>query len=158
MQVDRFRHGVPHPKTEIIQTLTKIITDEGAEGYYFGGQGHGDQEGLTPASRAYLQDRIKPMLQGQDPLDREKFWQWLWASKTPENLMSVVDMALWDLVGRVAGLPVYKLLGGCRDKVKAYASTYPNVGPPELYAEHALECKRSPVVLRTSSGISRRAD
>ena len=39
-------------------------------------------------------------------------------------------------------MPLHKLLGGCRDKVKAYASTYPNMGPPEDYAEHALACKR----------------
>jgi L-alanine-DL-glutamate epimerase-like enolase superfamily enzyme len=82
------------------------------------------------------------MLIGQDPFDREKFWQLLWAAKTPENLWSVVDMALWDLLGRVTNLPIYKLLGGCRDRVRAYGSTYPNMGPPEVYAEHALACKR----------------
>ena len=48
---------------------------------------------------------------------------------------------LWDLAGRAANLPVYKLMGGARDRVKAYASTYPNIGPPEVYAEHALACK-----------------
>jgi L-alanine-DL-glutamate epimerase-like enolase superfamily enzyme len=82
------------------------------------------------------------MLLGEDPLDRERFWQWLWAAKTPENLLSVIDVALWDLLGRVTGLPVYKLLGGCRDKVKAYASTYPNMGSPDNYAEHAATCQR----------------
>ena len=141
-QADRFHNATPHPKTEIHQTLTRIMTDEGAEGYYLGGQGHGDQEGLTPASRAVLENRLKPMLVGEDPFDREKFWQLFYAAKIPENLMSVIDMALWDLVGRVAGLPVYKLLGGCRDRVKAYASTYPNVGAPEIYAAHAVACKK----------------
>ena len=142
VQVDRYQNGQPRPKTEIVQTLTRIVTDEGAEGYYFGGQGHGDQDGLAPAARAYIEHRIRSMLVGEDPFDREKFWQWMWAAKTPENVMGVVDMALWDLVGRVANLPVYKLLGGCREKVKAYASTYPNMGMPEDYAEHALACKR----------------
>ena len=51
------------------------------------------------------------MLVGQDPLDREMFWKWLWVANIPENVASVVDMALWDLAGRAAGLPVYKLLG-----------------------------------------------
>ena len=50
-------------------------------------------------------------------------------------------MALWDLAGREAGLPVAKLLGGARDRVKAYASTYPNIGSPEEYAQHALACR-----------------
>ena len=36
-----FRHGEVLPAVEGIQTLTKIVTDEGAEGYYFGGHGHG---------------------------------------------------------------------------------------------------------------------
>ena len=139
---DRYRNGQPLPKTEVIQTVTRIVTDEGAEGYYFGGQGHGDQDGLAPAARAQLQGRLKAMLVGQDPFDREKFWHWMWASKVPENLFSVIDMALWDLAGRVAGLPVYKLMGGCRDRALAYASTYPNMGMPENYAEHALACKR----------------
>ncbi|MBI2942010.1 MAG: enolase [Chloroflexi bacterium] len=142
VHVDRYRNGEPQPRTEVIQTLTRIVTDEGAEGYYFGGQGHGDQDGLQPPGRAYMEHRIKSMLVGEDPFDREKFWQWMWASKTPEYIVGVTDMALWDLLGRVAGLPVHKLLGGCRDKVKAYASTYPNMGMPENYAEHALACKR----------------
>ena len=55
--------------------------------------------------------------------------------------MSVVDLALWDLLGRATGLPVHKLLGGCRDKVKAYASTYPNMGSLEAYADHAAACQ-----------------
>ena len=38
-------------------------------------------------------------------------------------------------------MPVYKLLGGCRDRVKAYASTFPNMGTPADYAEHAAACK-----------------
>jgi len=59
----------------------------------------------------------------------------------PENLMSVLDLALWDLQARAYGIPVHKLLGGCRDKVKAYASSFPNLGNPEVYAEYALECK-----------------
>jgi L-alanine-DL-glutamate epimerase-like enolase superfamily enzyme len=142
IQVDRYQNGVSLPRRDVVQTLTKIVTDSGVEGCYLGGQGHGDQDGLTPATRAFIQERIKPMIVGQDPLDREKLWQWLYAAKTPENVMSVVDMALWDLAGRVAGLPVCKLLGGCRDRVKAYGSTYPNMGPPESYAEHALACKR----------------
>lgn len=137
-----FRNGQLIPETTIIQTLTKIITDEGAEGYYFGGRGHGDQDGLQPDERATLRSSFKSMLMGQDPFDREKFWHWMWVRQMlPENLISAVDMALWDIQARTMGVPIHKLLGGCRDKVKAYASTYPNMGQPEDYAEHAAECK-----------------
>jgi L-alanine-DL-glutamate epimerase-like enolase superfamily enzyme len=139
--VDRYANGEPLPKTEIIQTLTTIETNEGAVGRYLGGHGHGDQDGLIPEERAYLLTRIKDLLIGQNPFDRERFWQHMWAAKTPENIMGVVDMALWDLAGNAAGMPVYHLLGGCRDKVKAYASTYPNMGSVQNYAEHAVACK-----------------
>ena len=75
--------------------------------------------------------RVKPLLVGQDPFDREKFWHWMWVAKVPENILSTIDLALWDLQARGFGVPVHKLLGGCRDRVKAYASTFPNMGTPE---------------------------
>ncbi len=125
-----------------VQTLFVVKTDEGVEGYYFGGHGHGDRDGLPPDQRAMLLGRARSLLIGEDPFDREKFWHWMWVSKTPENILSVIDNALWDLQGRAFGVPVHKLLGGCRKKVKAYASTYPNMGTIEDYAEHALACKQ----------------
>ena len=137
-----FRNGELLPDAESVQTLTKVLTDEGVEGYCLGGRGHGDRDGLLADQRAVLEGRIKSLIVGQDPFDRERFWHWLWVANIDENLISVLDMALWDLQGRAFGVPVYKLLGGCRDRVKAYASTYPNMGTPEEYARHALECKR----------------
>jgi len=136
-----FRNGKLLPETTAIQTLTKIITDEGAEGYCFGGRGHGDQDGMSHDQRGAMEHRMKSLVMGQDPFDREKFWHWMWVANIEENLISVLDMALWDLQARAFGVPVHKLLGGCRDKVKAYASTFPNMGTPEEYAEHAAECK-----------------
>src|SRR5665213_2613249 len=125
-QVDRYRNGEPLPSMDVAQTITTIVTDEGAEGYYLGGHGHGDQDGLTAEERGHLAHAIRPLLIGQEPFDRERFWQWVWASKTPENLVSAVDLARGSLLGRAAGLPVHKLLGGGRDHVKASASTDPN--------------------------------
>jgi L-alanine-DL-glutamate epimerase-like enolase superfamily enzyme len=139
--VDRYANGEPLPDTEIIQTLTTIETDEGLVGRYLGGQGHGDQDGLDPGARAYLETRIRDQLVGLNPFDRERIWQVLWGAKTPENLIGVVDMALWDLAGNHAGLPVYRVLGGCRDRVKAYASTYPNMGSIQNYVEHVIACR-----------------
>lgn len=135
------RHGQVLEPVIGTQTLTRILTDEGLEGYYLGGHGHGDQDGLLPDDRRALERGLKYMLLGHDPLDREMFWHWMWTRNTQENLLSVVDMALWDLAARASDLPLYKLLGGARDRVKAYASTYPNMASPEGYAAHALECK-----------------
>jgi L-alanine-DL-glutamate epimerase-like enolase superfamily enzyme len=137
-----FRNRELLPAGTATQTLIQILTDEGAEGYYLGGHGHGDRDGLLPDERAALVGRAKSLLVGHDPFDREQFWHWMWAAKVPENLLSAIDMALWDLQGRALGVPIHKLLGGCRGKVKAYASTYPNMGTPEEYAAHALACKR----------------
>jgi L-alanine-DL-glutamate epimerase-like enolase superfamily enzyme len=137
-----FQNGDVQPERTIVQTVTRITTDEGADGLYLGGHGHGDQDGLTAEERAAVSGVVGSLLVGQDPFDRERFWQWMWVSNLHENILSVIDMALWDLQARAYGVPVYKLLGGCRDRVKAYASTYPNMGAPEVYAEHALECRR----------------
>jgi len=135
-----FRNGKLIPEITARQTVTRILTDEGAEGLYLGGHGHGDQDGLTPEECAQVRGVVERLLVGQDPLDRERFWHWMWVANLPEYLLSTIDLALWDLAARAAGLPVFKYAGGCRDRVLAYASTYPNVGMPEDYAQHALDC------------------
>jgi len=140
---DRFRNGQPFPRTEMVQTVLSVETDAGATGYYFGGGSHGDQDGLSAQDQDLLLGRIRSLLVGQDPFDRELVWKWLWVANIPENVASVVDLVLWDLAGRALQQPVYKLLGAARDRVKAYASTYPNVGSPDVYAQHAIECKRA---------------
>ena len=118
----------------ITSTVTRISTDEGVEGSMVGGD------------KTAIEGIVKPMIMGEDPLARERLWSWMDQTvtsgrKLSEADMGVVDCALWDLAGRMVGLPVSKLLGGARDRVKAYASTFPNLGGPEVYAEHALACK-----------------
>ena len=127
------------PEVRMRQTLTTIATDEGVSGYYLGGAFHGiDNDGLTISDAALVTGRIRSLLLGHDPLDREMIWKWMWVANLPEHVTSVIDNALWDLAGRACNLPVYKLMGGARRKVKAYASTFPNIGQPRDYAEHAL--------------------
>lgn len=118
-----------------------IDTDEGVTGYFFGGGKHGDQDGLNSFEQEMVCGRIRSLLVGQDPLDREMIWKWLWVANIPEVVASVIDLALWDLAGRLFDQPVYKVMGGARDRVKAYATTYPNIGKPQVYADHALACK-----------------
>jgi len=140
--VDRIWFGELTTDHPVVQTLTKVRTDDGAEGYYFGGHFHGDQDGLLPGDQALIAGFLGPLLAGQDPFDRAEIWRQLWAAKLPENVCSVIDLALWDLAGRVTGLPVRKLLGGARERVKAYASSFNNLGTPDEYAGHALDCQR----------------
>jgi L-alanine-DL-glutamate epimerase-like enolase superfamily enzyme len=133
----RWSYGIYLGETETvdsISTLTRISTDEGVEGYMLGGD-------PTMVERV-----VKPLLVGENPLDREKLWHWMdqtitFSHTLTETQAGIVDCALWDLAGRLAGLPVSKLLGGARERVKAYASTAPNMGGPALYAEHVKHCK-----------------
>lgn len=75
--------------------------------------------------------RLEPVLLGRDPLQREALWQAMYdggigykGGPVTMSAISGIDMALWDLAGKSAGLPVYELLGGaCRDRIRMYRAT-----------------------------------
>jgi L-alanine-DL-glutamate epimerase-like enolase superfamily enzyme len=84
-----------------------------------------------PASvvETMIHDELAPRIVGEDPTRPE----WLWQVMTGRShqhgdggvlpaAVSGLDIAMWDLMGRRAGLPLYRLLGGYRDEVRAYAS------------------------------------
>jgi L-alanine-DL-glutamate epimerase-like enolase superfamily enzyme len=134
----KWGYGEPGPGREVPHSITRIVTDDGQEGYaeqgwpgYF----------YTPRQDE-IDDLVKPLLIGEDPLDRERLWQLMSRHYGfTEGLIGNIDCALWDLAGRMTNLSVSRLLGRARGKVKAYASTAPNLGMPEQYAQHALDCK-----------------
>ena len=70
--------------------------------------------------------RIAPMLVGVDAFDREYVWQRFWYAQrflyTGRQLLDMVDTMLWDLAVRQARMPLYQLLGGCRERVPAYVN------------------------------------
>ena len=80
---------------------------------------------------------LKPVVVGQDPLDRERLWQALWQRNRSTTIRAIgaVDVALWDLGGKIAGLPIHRLLGSYRESLPAYASSAV-LGKPEEYAGH----------------------
>ena len=98
-----------------------LHTDEGLVG-------HADTYYMADAVRAYVHEFVAPMLLGHDPRDIELHWRRLYeviahiAGKGAEiRGLSAVDVALWDILGQAAGMPIWRLLGGAtRERIKTY--------------------------------------
>ena len=97
--------------------LLTIETDASVTGRYVG---TGDVEPLLPQ----LERLARAHLLGRDPLERQGIWWdgWRALSQSDRRAMGPVDIALWDVAGRHAGLSVADLLGGYRDEIRAYAT------------------------------------
>jgi len=118
--------------------IVTIHTDEGLEGHSFLGSSiQGADEFVGP-----LVGLVKPLIVGRNPLDIGAIWNMLWKLNRylSTNATGAVDVALWDLAGKVAGLPIHRLLGTCRDRVPAYASSG-WLASPEEYGQEALQFK-----------------
>ena len=114
--------------------VVRITTDEGIDGI-----------GAAESSKPYLKPMVmfyKDMILGKDPTDVERVMigiRRLGAFKPWGSAVSSIEMALWDIVGKSAGVPAYKLLGGkIRDRVRVYNGNVRaqlNGNDPEDYAE-----------------------
>src|ERR1700675_3268820 len=100
----------------------RIDTDEGIYGL-----GDATLNGRELAVASYLQDHVLPCLIGRDPFQTEDIWQYLYRGaywrRGPVTMSAIaaVDTALWDIKAKVAGMPLYQLLGGaCRTGVRVY--------------------------------------
>ena len=114
--------------------LLAIATDQGITGHAFLGSAFfpADSDGGT------LIRVLKPLLMGQDPLDRERLNKTMWkrVRTTTVRAIGAVDIALWDIAGKAAGLPIHQLLGTCRHVVPAYISSAV-LPSAQAYAEEA---------------------
>ena len=121
-QVQRFTWSHDLPEQYMTNTLVRIYTDSGLEGV--GGVSNYTSHDFDRYTAETLRHLI-PALVGSDPLRREEIWNRLWSRVFPltPGALAAVDIALWDLLGKQAGLPVYQLLGGSRNRIPAYAST-----------------------------------
>jgi L-alanine-DL-glutamate epimerase-like enolase superfamily enzyme len=118
--------------------LLTVRTDEGVEGNAF----LGSSSRSAAMDGASLVKFLKPLVMGQDPLERERLWQAMWQRNRSTTLRAIgaVDVALWDIAGKVAGLPISRLLGAYRETAPAYASSAV-LPSKEAYAEEAAAYK-----------------
>ncbi|MEX0351583.1 MAG: mandelate racemase/muconate lactonizing enzyme family protein [Paracoccaceae bacterium] len=104
--------------------LVEVQTDEGITGW---GECFGPGN-VAIANKAIVERVIQPMILGDDPMDRDVIWHKVYnllrdhgQKGMPIQSLSGIDIALWDIAGKVAGLPIHKLIGGAhRSSVKAY--------------------------------------
>ena len=114
-------HAHPGPVRQTQSALLVITCDDGTSGQVIASPGD--------AEEALLEKFIRPVLVGEDPMRHERLWQNLYkwqrgsAMKLTDRILCAVELALWDLIGKACGQPVWKLLGGYHDKILAYGST-----------------------------------
>ncbi len=132
------------PRTSMDTLLVRVDTDEGVSGW---GEGFGHR--IFTATKAALDSFIGPMCVGRDPTAISTL-----VDQLQRNLagvgrngpamyaLSAIDIALWDIAGKLAGLPLYRLLGGSpRKDLPAYASLlrYGEPSAVSQYVERALK-------------------
>jgi len=109
------------PAGKIKYSLVRILTDADIEGNYIVWS---EISSGRPNSLEDVLSCFKQHLIGENPLNREKIWHKLGAfwygMKGPA--FAAIDICLWDIAGKAANMPIYKLIGAYREKVRAYAS------------------------------------
>jgi L-alanine-DL-glutamate epimerase-like enolase superfamily enzyme len=126
------------PRTSMDILLARVDTDAGVSGW---GEGFGHR--IFPATKAALDTLVGPMCVGRDPTAIDAL-----ADELQRNLagvgrngpamyaLSAIDIALWDIAGKLAGMPLYRLLGGSpRERIPSYASLL-HYGEPGAVAHH----------------------
>jgi L-alanine-DL-glutamate epimerase-like enolase superfamily enzyme len=105
--------------------IVEIETDSGLVGIAEAGAAGGP----LASTAAVIEHELKPLLIGQDPLMIERLWQLMFARSRQHgrrgivmHAISGIDIALWDIAGKAAGLPLYRLFGAYTDRVEVYAS------------------------------------
>lgn len=130
-----WRKGIPGGDGKRINTKLTIETDAGITGIAHAPRG--------VIITDLIERRLRAELIGQDPLMKEYLWQRVWEvdriEEFPLYFLGLADIALWDITAKVAGQPLYKVIGGFRDRIPAYASTV-TYGSIEEFLEIADQC------------------
>ncbi len=130
--------------------VARVATDEGIGGLgyslAFGGGG-------AEAIHVYLETRLTPLLLGEDPLFVERLWEKMYRADRGIKrqgiagyAVSALDIALWDVAGKAANLPLFKMWGAVTDRVPVYGSGgWPQYSIDDLLGEakryRALGCR-----------------
>lgn len=132
------------PIDHVFLLVVHIDTDAGHRGLGFASSLQGGR-----ALKAVLDDDLAPLLVGEDPLDHERlatkaYWrlQSIGRRGLVAQAYSAIDLALWDIKGKAAGLPLYKLLGGARESAPVYAS---DAGYLWMSVEEIVEAAKEPI-------------
>jgi len=133
--------------TQRSATLVEVQTDTGLTGW-----GEAFAQGLEPPEIAavVIDKALRPLVVGADPLDVEVLWHRMYHATRDYGrkgsvvaAISAVDIALWDIAGRIHEVPVYKLLGGAfRTRVLPYATGFYRIRGPGEAARLAEEAIR----------------
>src|SRR5690348_5931371 len=125
--IDTCLLSVPTPKPMALQypqhkmVVAEIATDEGVRGLGYSLVFNG---GGAEAIHTYLETRLKPALLGEDPLFIERLWEKMFRvdmgirkQGIAGYALSALDIGLWDIAGKAANLPLYKLWGALNDRI-----------------------------------------
>lgn len=107
------------------EVAVKVTCDDGVYGY-------GATGGYRIVTASLIEEALAPLIIGLEATDVEKVWDIMFRSTIPVGrtgamieAISGIDVALWDILGKETGLPVYQLLGGkVRDKIKVYPTGF----------------------------------
>ena len=119
--------------------LVRVFTDEGVEGI-------GECSPMNVSVMChFVEHALKPLILGKNPLDVERLWDDMYfgtyklgTSGTQPSSISGVDIALWDIKAKVAGMPLYRLLGGA---VRTTFTMYKSIGGGSRMTAHEMLAK-----------------
>jgi galactonate dehydratase len=118
--------------------FVKIETNHGIVGW-------GEIKGIDPRVGKTLVEVLFELIDGENPTRIEHLWQKIFRAHRDirggpfmVHTLAAIDMALWDIAGKLWGVPVYRLLGGpCRDRIRVYHTPQAVKVPPHGIYEHS---------------------
>ena len=118
--------------------IVTVETDEGVSGNAFLGSSRMGADHFVKG----MMEFIKPIVMGRNPQDIGAIWWEMWKMNrsVPTYIIGAIDICLWDINGKIAGQPIHRLLGTCKESVPVYGSTAYHETTEE-YAEEAIRFK-----------------